>query len=189
MKPLLEDFTASPDHVVQFPPLPSKTKPSSFYSANSDTQLHACENVIECVTNAPCPCCNRPLGSFDERLTLNEPQKLDNRLKLPGRTLPSLLSSGDDAGDNYDDGEFDNDLLPGTLSCGVEYKPTAILAEGWLHKKGTGKDWLGSRSWKARYVKLVVSLRCCWTHFFDGRWWCQNLLIAAFSWFLTSVPK
>lgn len=168
MKTLVEDSTASPDRVIQFPVLPSSTNPSSFYSANSDTQLHVCENVIECVSNAPCPCCNRPLGSsFDERLTLNEPPKSENRLKLPDRTQPSLLKSDED--DNDEDGEFDNDLLPGTLSCGVEYKPTLILAEGWLHKKGTGKDWLGSTSWKARYVKLVVSSGCCATFYSNGR--------------------
>lgn len=61
----------------------------------------------------------------------------------------------EDAAD--DDSDFDNDLLPGTLVNGREYEPISVLAEGWVHIKGTGKDWFGSRSWKARYAKLVVS--------------------------------
>lgn len=40
---------------------------------------------------------------------------------------------------------------------GVEYLPVEILAEGWLQKKGTGHDWLGSRAWKARWARLCMA--------------------------------
>ena len=52
--------------------------------------------------------------------------------------------------------EDENRLTPGILGAGVAYTPTQILVEGWLHKKGTGQDWLGSRAWKARWGRL------CW---------------------------
>jgi hypothetical protein len=132
--------------------------------AMPDTELQICENIIECVPTSACPCCNRSRGSFDDRLTLNEPQRLYKRSHQPEKEkLPSLISkSREDDDDDDDDNEFDNDLLPGTLSSGVNYSPTTVIAEGWVHKKGTGNDWLGSRSWKARYAKLVVSVSTCY---------------------------
>jgi PH domain len=56
-----------------------------------------------------------------------------------------------------DDEEGNAIFSPGTLSSGVEYTPKEILVEGWLHKKGTGKDLLGSRGWKARWSRLVLA--------------------------------
>jgi hypothetical protein len=35
----------------------------------------------------------------------------------------------------------DKDTLPRGVVEGLKYHPRKILAEGWLHKKGTGKDW------------------------------------------------
>lgn len=51
----------------------------------------------------------------------------------------------------------DEEKLPKGVAEGLSYNPRRILVEGWLHKKGTGKDWLGSRSWKPRWARLVVS--------------------------------
>jgi len=48
-------------------------------------------------------------------------------------------------------------LAPGILRAGDTYTPTQILVEGWLHKKGTGRDWLGSRAWKARWGRLCMA--------------------------------
>ena len=134
-------------------------------TAISDLELQMCENVIECVPTVACPCCNRSRGSFDDQMTLNEPQAIVKRSHiLKQEKFPSLISKSqdEDDDDDDDDGGFDNDLMPGTLSSGVNYSPTSMIAEGWVHKKGTGKDWLGSRSWKARYAKLVVSVCTCY---------------------------
>jgi hypothetical protein len=38
----------------------------------------------------------------------------------------------------------DDDLMTGA-AAGQEYTPKRVLVEGWLHKKGTGHDWLSSR--------------------------------------------
>jgi hypothetical protein len=84
------------------------------------------------------------------RQTLDEPAG-------PGRRedIPCLFQ--------FDDGhedimtEEEDDYLPGVLDSGVEYRFKRVLAEGWVNKKGTGNDWLGSRGWKPRWARLVVS--------------------------------
>ena len=38
-----------------------------------------------------------------------------------------------------------------------DFTITAVLVEGWLHKKGTGHDWMGSRAWKARWGRLCLA--------------------------------
>lgn len=55
--------------------------------------------------------------------------------------------------------EFDNNgnELFATESFGLEGEVTKIIAEGWLQKKGTGKDWIGSKSWKPRWVQIVLA--------------------------------
>ena len=37
------------------------------------------------------------------------------------------------------------------------YKVKETIVQGWLHKKGTGNDFLGMRWWKPRWVTLAVS--------------------------------
>jgi hypothetical protein len=54
--------------------------------------------------------------------------------------------------------------LPGSLDSGVEYKFNRVLAEGWIHKKGTGNDWLRSRGWKTRWAQLVVRIVSLFKH-------------------------
>jgi len=43
-----------------------------------------------------------------------------------------------------------------STSPGIFYYPKRILAEGWLQKKGSGEDWMGSRGWKARWGRLCM---------------------------------
>jgi len=140
---------------VQYPPSPPIDMRDAFLSNMSDNHVNVCNNVIEYAPDAPCPCCNRSLRPIDDRMTLDEPKRSPKLFISPYNEKPSLFSTMADRDD--DDGEFDNDLLPGTLSTGLEYTPTTMLVEGWVHKKGTGNDWLRSTSWKARYAKLVVS--------------------------------
>uniref|UniRef100_A0A7S2R0E6 PH domain-containing protein n=1 Tax=Eucampia antarctica TaxID=49252 RepID=A0A7S2R0E6_9STRA len=37
------------------------------------------------------------------------------------------------------------------------YSVKKILKSGWLHKKGTGNDWIRSRAWKSRWACLVLA--------------------------------
>jgi hypothetical protein len=93
-----------------------------------------------------CPCCNRPRN--EDRETLNE-------LVVTNRSSITESSGSEEA---------DDDVLPGVLARGVEYHPKHILVEGWVHKKGTGNDFFGSRSWKPRWARLAVSK--IWTSFY-----------------------
>jgi hypothetical protein len=96
------------------------------------------------------PVRDAPDSSIDFRDTINEPCVISGY-----RRQQSLL----DEETNHSDEDSDDDrgLLPGVLLGEVEYNPTRIIVEGWVHKKGTGNDIFGSRSWKARYCRLVVS--------------------------------
>jgi len=53
--------------------------------------------------------------------------------------------------------EQKDDLRPGTLRS-QDFDVQKVLAEGWVHKKGSGNDFFGSRAWKPRWARLVVSL-------------------------------
>lgn len=59
--------------------------------------------------------------------------------------------------DNITIDSDDEEALPQGVAEGIKYQPRRILVEGWLHKKGTGNDWLGTKSWKPRWARLVVS--------------------------------
>jgi hypothetical protein len=102
--------------------------------------------VIEAVS---CPCCQQ---AFDEEnKTMNEPVHI-------ARSRGSLIShQSDDEDEDDEELLIEEDMLPGSLGPGVQYHPRNVLVQGWLHKKGTGKDWLGSRSWKARYARLITA--------------------------------
>lgn len=102
--------------------------------------------TITMVEKAKCPCCQQSFGSRPS--TPNEPRLLI-------RQTPSLFTVSDE--ENTDVNTIYEDMLPGTLAEGIHYHPTGVLVQGWLHKKGTGKDWLGSTSWKARWARLITA--------------------------------
>jgi hypothetical protein len=53
--------------------------------------------------------------------------------------------------------QLDEELMTGIIEeTGAHYHITKIIVEGWIHKKGTGHDWLGSRGWKARWARLAI---------------------------------
>jgi hypothetical protein len=96
----------------------------------------------------PCPCCNRRVSpSVEVRQTLDEPRGQARQ------DIPCLF----DSEEHDEEEDYDEDYLPGVLDSGVEYKFKRVLAEGWVHKKGTGNDWMGSRSFKARWARLVLA--------------------------------
>ena len=117
------------------------------------------------IGSSTCPCCNQ---TFDGKETLNEPticvappqavasQRLEATGEFQEQETPHLhtpLSTSPVSGMH----EYDKDVQPGILAQGLYYYPTRILAEGWLHKKGTGNDWLSSRGWKTRWTRLCLA--------------------------------
>lgn len=100
-----------------------------------------------------CPCCNRRLDQG--RQTLGEtvaPPVYDSLFQ--GDSCSEDESTG--GGGDMDE---EDSLMPGILADGDTYHVKKVLVQGWVYKKGTGLDWIGSRAWKARWACLVV--RAC----------------------------
>lgn len=107
-----------------------------------------------------------------------------------GNTIRNTLSGDSQDTTNNTEGETGEDKRHfGSVNVIDESKVKLILAEGWIYKKGTGNDWMGSRSWKPRWGRLVVSSQflCCMcvlsTLFekkFTSMYFCQSLLIEIF---------
>jgi hypothetical protein len=110
-------------------------------------------HVIGSTNGAACPCCNTQRDC--NRETLNEPSFIIPSKVSRQRNLIDDIEDNDADEDSSSDEQVDT--LPGVLHSGVQYQPRRILVEGWVHKKGTGNDIFGSRAWKARYCRLVVS--------------------------------
>jgi len=98
----------------------------------------------------PCPCCNRRVSQVEGRQTLDEPAAAGRR-----EDIPCLFNCEEE---HEDVEQEEDDYLPGVLDSGIEYKFKRVLAEGWVNKKGSGKDWMGSRALKPRWARLVVSV-------------------------------
>jgi hypothetical protein len=107
----------------------------------------------------PCPCCNQ-MRSHHHRQIVGETNI--RSISSSGVHYDSLISLfSDDTDDtNEDEDELDR-MMPGVLAKGVAYTVKEVIAQGYVHKKGSGCDWLGSRAWKARWAVLVVS-RSLW---------------------------
>ena len=146
----LETVVAT-DEKSSFPKVPrsptSRTIPSSQApSSPMNFDFRKMINSQDLLEMAACPCCQQ--------------QCIDEQKQQTITGGPRMIA------DPYtivnDDGSIDSDdeeTLPRGVAEGLNYHPKKILVEGWLHKKGTGKDWLGSKSWKPRWARLVVS---CW---------------------------
>ena len=99
-----------------------------------------------------CPCCKQ---CIDERqLTLSSNTK-GGLTRIEPYSKSAFDSESMDSSD-------DEEMLPKGVAEGLHYHPKRILVEGWVHKKGTGQDWLGSTSWKPRWARLVVRYVLNW---------------------------
>eukprot|EP00934_Nitzschia_sp_Nitz4_P004002 Nitzschia sp. Nitz4//scaffold35_size145790//113676//114729//NITZ4_003047-RA/size145790-augustus-gene-0.137-mRNA-1//-1//CDS//3329549175//3992//frame0 len=98
-----------------------------------------------------CSCCNRALPVGRETV---------------GDTKPSCFYGSlfkDDSSDTESSSQESHDMddqdhmMPGVLAYGIPFTVTRDIVQGWIHKKGTGMDWLGSRAWKARWAVLSMA--------------------------------
>lgn len=99
---------------------------------------------------ASCPCCNRNLT--ESRQTVGE-----TRIQSVYGCLFKDDGSETESCHSFDDMDEEGSMMPGVLSGGTSYMVTRNLVQGWVHKKGTGLDWIGSRAWKPRWAVLSVS--------------------------------
>jgi hypothetical protein len=122
-----------------------------------------------------CPCCKQSRSFKEFRGTLNEPknaiparESMLSHLRTKSRSARSLMDDDDSDPDGEGDqlncflpfvaqASCEDEDLPGSLGATHNYTVRKTIVEGWLHKKGTGNDWLCSRSWKPRWTRLVVA--------------------------------
>ena len=75
----------------------------------------------------------------------------------PPRSTAAPVDSSERKEGEEKSADQESDGLASIVAGGVVYYPEEVLAEGWLQKKGTGHDWLGSRGWKARWARLCMA--------------------------------
>jgi hypothetical protein len=112
-------------------------------------------NDIEVVRSASglgmpsCPCCNKDLK--DEMETLG-----DTGCKVYGCMFDDDGTETETC-TSCDDTDEEGSTVPGLSRGRIPYMVTNNLVQGWILKKGTGKDWVGSTAWKPRWAVLSVS--------------------------------
>lgn len=118
-----------------------------------------------------CPCCNRLVKQADQTEKRQVVGDTTTAGMISGSTTrvgwvsrhESLFTNREEEDEDYeckaDGGDDDPDeldrMMPGVLGKGTPYTVKKVIVQGHLHKKGSGFDWLGSRSWKARWAVLV----------------------------------
>lgn len=108
-----------------------------------------------------CPCCQQCLAdpSHAAQSTVIEPYDVPPRREkvFPKSRSLSLISAVESDEESVEEQlQLNVDMMTGFLKGGARFRLTRILVEGSLHKKGTGHDWLGSRSWKSRWARLAM---------------------------------
>jgi hypothetical protein len=125
--------------------------------ASEEQETH--DFAIKKVRKDLCPCCHLPL-KVGHQMVDNTPTKPTSRQQsatVIRESSISLFSEDVEACDDDDMDETDRTMMPGLLGQGVAYTVREIIAQGYIHKKGSGLDFLGSKYWKARWAVLVVS--------------------------------
>uniref|UniRef100_A0A7S4JDK0 PH domain-containing protein n=1 Tax=Odontella aurita TaxID=265563 RepID=A0A7S4JDK0_9STRA len=120
-----------------------------------------------------CPCCRRyvltasPLSVAQQQFP---DDSSDEGAGKASRASPDSVASQDRERESESGSKSGSPLrlvgaLSGTFRLSgsfdsadkLSYDISEIIARGWVHKKGTGKDWLGSRSWKPRWAVLATA--------------------------------
>lgn len=120
-------------------------------SESSSSKLKDCEVIgpVGLQELSSCPCCHR---------NLNEPRQTVGETRI--QALYSSLFKDDgsetESCHSCDDMDEEGSIMFGVLSGGTPYSVTKNLVQGWVHKKGTGNDWMASRAWKPRWAVLSV---------------------------------
>ena len=103
---------------------------------------------VDFASRAPCPCCARYVVKECDlsAASVGAPQQ-------ERQPMPTSLTASPSADDDRKDA-----TLPGSLDpTDTAYTVQSILVQGWVHKKGTGKDIFGSRGWKSRWATLCTA--------------------------------
>ena len=105
-----------------------------------------------------CPCCRLPLKARHQMVDITPAMSFSRQQSatLIRESSVSLLSEDceDLSAGDMDESESERSMLPGLLGQGSAYTVREVIAQGCLQKKGSGLDFLGSRYWKGRWVRL-----------------------------------
>ena len=101
---------------------------------------------VDLASRAPCPCCARYVVKECDGSAAKQQQQQE-------RQPTSLIASPSSADDDRKDATLPGSLDPTTAAYTVQ----STLVQGWVHKKGTGKDIFGSRGWKSRWATLCTA--------------------------------
>lgn len=97
-----------------------------------------------------CPCCRRYVPGTSPSSVAQAPEQSQ-------QSQQGIEKSASDE----DSGLFGSLRLAASTDSSeggkTAFEIREIVARGWVHKKGTGKDWLGSRSWKPRWAVLATA--------------------------------
>jgi len=138
---------------------------TSFDGVQNETSLPLLPDFIDLVA---CPCCHQCLDdrsnsstSVSSSTLTIEPATTKNVLAVQRdvsliSAAESVEEGNDDGGDRHHYLHHDMTNSTGVSTEGIAYQIQRVLVEGLLHKKGTGLDWRGSRSWKARWARLAL---------------------------------
>ncbi len=141
-------------------------------NCNKENQNHNNETYND-RPNSPLCLEGKPLG------TINGP--VQNERDASGKNLPSTperqnsldvpfdeqrsrqqslfrVSSEDSDESPFDELDEEGRMMPGVLAEGIAYTVKETLNQGYIEKKGSGFDWIGSRAWKKRWAVLVVRI-------------------------------
>ena len=127
--------------------LPSRQSKSSI----SSPRQYNTSSTVKSKKVVACPCCKSYVdcGHNEKDFKFQNEQQCQNQKDALSTFMDSLWPSSE---------VNDSVSSPHDVSAkSLNYKINSRLVEGWLYKKGSGHDMLGSTFWKPRWCSLVVS--------------------------------
>uniref|UniRef100_A0A7S3V6Y2 PH domain-containing protein n=1 Tax=Chaetoceros debilis TaxID=122233 RepID=A0A7S3V6Y2_9STRA len=135
----------------------------------SSSQRCSSRNMNE--DSIPCPCCRSYVHCKSPKkknnlLASNVRKNKQEQMQMPQSfsALVESVWSDQTADDSSDDGDYDTTCARNKLKREpilhqgkFDYTVTKVLADKWLHKKGSGNDIFGCKSWKSRWCQLVLA--------------------------------
>ena len=142
-------------------PQPTSRQPTSprpfYHCLGMERSQFVLPVLPDLIDMAGCPCCHQCLddGKGEVDTTLVSPP---SRTISPVARNVSLISAAESVEEAEQQAQKLNREMTttGVSTEGISYLIKRVLVEGLLYKKGSGSDWMKSRSWKARWTRLVL---------------------------------
>ena len=142
-------------HSVSSPATPPFAATRNVVGVDKIKQMAGAKTLgpVDFASRAPCPCCARYVAKECDGSAASVGTPKQQQQHQQERQPTSLTASPSSVDDDRKDA-----ALPGSLDpTSTAYTVQSILVQGWVHKKGTGKDIFGSRGWKSRWATLCTA--------------------------------